>query len=78
MIQVEDGKVIRSFSSEGVWYRLHNAWRDSADKSLKPEPGQLAFTADGRSVLLTGGVAKTEIGIWDLATGKRTHTFREE
>ncbi len=78
VIRVEGGKVARSFSSEGVWYRQRNLWRDPKDTTWSPEPGQLAFTADGKSVLLTGGEAKTAMGIWDLATGKRTHTFREE
>jgi WD40 repeat protein len=78
VLDTEDGKLLRSFSSEGVWYRQENLWRNPNDTTWTPTPGQLVFSPDGRSVLLIGGEDKIEMGVWDMTTGRRLRTFREE
>jgi hypothetical protein len=77
VIRIDDGKIVGGFSSGGLWHRrsprgtekepLFNAW-----------PGRTVFSADGGLVLLTRGEHATEMGLWDVATGERLQTFREQ
>jgi hypothetical protein len=75
VIRIEDGKIVGGFSSGELWHRrsprgtekepLFNAW-----------PGRAVFSSDGKRVLLTRGEHAIEMGLWDVATGKRLQTFR--
>jgi WD40 repeat protein len=67
-----DGKVSKTFSSQGVWYL-----GPDLDKLVTPWAGLAVFGADGRTLLLTGGEREPNWGVWDFTTLKRLPTARE-
>jgi WD40 repeat protein len=76
MIRLSDGKILREFSSNGLWYQRHRPG-DPAYTLLEPRAGIVAFTPDGKTVMLTGTAgAQVELGFFDLETGKCTHKIR--
>ena len=83
VIRVEDGKVGGGFSTEGLWCEYETQQIRTPEgirtrKVLYHTCGLAEFSADGKRVLLTkGGVnASIQMGLWDVATGKRLQTFR--
>jgi WD40 repeat protein len=79
VLNVADGKVSKTFSSQGVWYLGPTPdARPPFDKLLSPCAGHAVFGADGRTLLLTGGERDPNWGVWDFTTLKRLRTTRED
>jgi hypothetical protein len=76
VIRVADGKVVGGFSSGELWHYRSRRGTDE-EPLFVPDRGRAVFSADGKRVLLTkGGVTSgIELGLWDIATGKRLNTF---
>jgi WD40 repeat protein len=79
ILRVEDGKVLQTFSSGGLFYNWRRPWAPE-DKLMCPRPGLVVFSPDTKSVLLTGsngtaGEYWATLGVWDLETGKRLQTL---
>jgi WD40 repeat protein len=78
ILSVEDGKVLRSFSSNSLFYQEIPPPVGRAIQ-LQPRRGLVVFTPDGKTVvLLSGSGYGTELGFWDVATGKHIRTLRDE
>jgi hypothetical protein len=77
VLRLADGKVLRSFSSEGLFYRPV-PWGNGENKHLYSQPGWVMFTPDGKTALLSGSGDRTELGFWDVETGKHIRTIRDK
>jgi WD40 repeat protein len=93
VLNVADGKVSKTFSSQGVWYLgsdppavamlppgpfiLPARAEPPKTKLLDPCAGLAVFSTDGRTLLLTGGRHDLNWGVWDFPTLKRLPTARE-
>ena len=76
VIRLSDGKVLREFSSDGLWYHRLSP-TDPTFETLSARPEIAAFTPDGKTVMLTGVRGwEAELGFFDLTTGKRTRTIQ--
>jgi WD40 repeat protein len=77
ILSVENGEVLRSFSSNRIFYREIPppvGWTIQ----LQPRPGLAVFAPDGKTVVLSGSGDLTELGFWDVETGKHIRTLRDE
>jgi WD40 repeat protein len=77
ILSVETGEVLRTFSSGGIFYRPV-PWGSGEHKQLQPQRGLVTFTPDGKTVVLSGSGYLTELGFWDVETGKHIRTLRDK